>query len=173
MGRQPGHQHECAPPPCIRVTGLLHTHSCSGERPQAVCVCWRGAEHVLLHGLFQSAFGSLGRQPGHLYVCAPPPCLRIGHRAPAHTRRSRGHKPCACAGAAQSMFYSASSFNQPLAAWDVGQVTNMQVRHRPVSWSRSQGSCAHSSAQGSGHNRVRVLAPRSICSPLRAFSTSL
>jgi len=38
---------------------------------------------------------------------------------------------CACAGAAQSMFYSASAFNQPVAAWDVGQVTNMRVRRRP------------------------------------------
>jgi len=33
------------------------------------------------------------------------------------------------------MFSSAISFNQPLAAWDVGQVTNMQVRRRrPASW---------------------------------------
>ena len=33
-----------------------------------------------------------------------------------------------CAGAAQSMFYLATAFNQPVAAWDVGQVTNMNVR---------------------------------------------
>ena len=41
------------------------------------CVCWRGAEHVQLCELLQSAFGSLGRQPGHRYVCAPPPCVRV------------------------------------------------------------------------------------------------
>ena len=60
-----------------------------------------------------------------------------------------GHKPCACAGAAQYMFSSASTFNQPLAAWDVGQVINMQVRRRPASW--SQGSCTRTAAQRSGH----------------------
>ena len=56
------------------------------------------------------------------------------HRAPPHTAaQGSGHKPCACAGAAQDMFYSASSFNQPLAAWDVGQVKAMSVRRRPAS----------------------------------------
>ena len=114
--------------------------------------------------------GTLARSAA--FRCAD--ALRLSQGSCTHTAaQGSGHKPCACAGAAQSMFYSASSFNQPLAAWDVGQVTNMQVRHRPVSWSRSQGSCAHSSAQGSGHNRVRVLAPRSICSTPQAPSTSL
>ena len=32
---------------------------------------------------------------------------------------------------AQSMFGYARSFNQPVEAWDVGQVTSMQVRCRP------------------------------------------
>ena len=36
---------------------------------------------------------------------------------------------CDCA--AQSMFSRAQEFNQPVAAWDVGQVTNMKVRRRP------------------------------------------
>ena len=66
MGRRPGHQHGGAPPPCVMVTGLLHTHSCSAERPQAVCVCWRGAVYVLWSERFQPACGSLGRRPGYL-----------------------------------------------------------------------------------------------------------
>ena len=79
-----------------------------------------------------------------------PPCmcaaaLRQGHRAPAHTRRSGGHKPCACAGAAQGMFQTANSFNQPVEAWDVSQVTCMWVRRRPASG--SQGSGANTAAQ--------------------------
>ena len=57
-----------------------------------------------------------------------------------------GHKPCACAGAAQYMFSSASTFNQPLAAWDVGQVINMQVRRRPASG--SQASYTHTPLWG-------------------------
>ena len=65
-------------------------------------------------------------------TCMCAAALRQGHRAPAHTRRSGGHKPCACAGAAQSMFSRASAFNQPVEAWDVGQVTNMQVCRRPA-----------------------------------------
>ena len=39
------------------------------------------------------------------------------------TRRARA--------VAQSMLHGASAFNQPVAAWDVGQVTKMEVRHRP------------------------------------------
>ena len=38
---------------------------------------------------------------------------------------------CACAGVAQGMFEAAKVFNQPLAAWDVGQVVDMEVRRRP------------------------------------------
>ena len=38
---------------------------------------------------------------------------------------------CACGGAAQGMFYNAITFNQPVAAWDVGKVTAMRVRRRP------------------------------------------
>ena len=44
------------------------------------------------------------------------------------------------------MFSSARSFNQPVEAWDVGQVTNMWVRRRPASW--SQGSCTHTPLWG-------------------------
>ena len=39
----------------------------------------------------------------------------------------------ACAGVVQEMFNGASSFNQPVAAWDVGLVTDMRVRRRPAS----------------------------------------
>ena len=42
-------------------------------------------------------------------------------------------------GVAQWMFNSAGAFNQPLGAWDVGQVTNMQVRRRPPSSGAGEG----------------------------------
>ena len=68
-----------------------------------------------------------------LCLCAA--ALRQGHRAPAHSAAHGGdHKPCTCAGAAQSMFSSASSFNQPVEAWDVGRVISMNVRRRPASY---------------------------------------
>ena len=74
--------------------------------------------------------------------CAAALCGGVGGLRARTAAQGSGHKPCACAGAAQRMFKAASSFNQPLAAWDVGQVTNMQVRRRPASW--SQSSSAHS-----------------------------
>ena len=49
-----------------------------------------------------------------------------------HACRVAAEATCACAGAAQHMFYAASVFNQPVAAWDVGQVTSMQVRRYPI-----------------------------------------
>ena len=67
-------------------------------------------------------------------LCAA--ALPQGHRAPAHTAHTPLWGPqtvCACAGAAQSMFSWASAFNQPVEAWDVGQVTSMHVRRRPAS----------------------------------------
>jgi surface protein len=36
-----------------------------------------------------------------------------------------------CGGASQAMFFGARAFNQPVAAWDVAQVTDMTVRRRP------------------------------------------
>ena len=75
-----------------------------------------------------------------------------GLGAHAHTQLAQGssHKPCACAGVVQLMFVSASAFNQPLAAWDVGQVTEMNVRRRRPA-SGVQGSHANTAAQGSRH----------------------
>ena len=69
------------------------------------------------------------------------------------------------------MFSSASSFNQPVEAWDVGQVTTMYVRRRPASG--SQGSCTHTRRSGGHKPCVRVLARRRGCSPPQALSTSL
>ena len=53
--------------------------------------------------------------------------------APAHTAAERGvwHEPCVCADVAQGMLERANVFNQPVAAWDVGKVTNMVVRRCP------------------------------------------
>ena len=76
------------------------------------------------------------RWPGHHYAGAPPPASRLGGaRGFLRTRSYQGcsYKLCACAGAAQNMFSSTSGFNQPVAAWGVGQVTDMQVRRCPAS----------------------------------------
>ena len=77
--------------------------------------------------------------------------------------RGRGHILCACAGAAQYMFRDASSFDQCLAAWNVGRVTNMAVRRPPVCRAR-----AHIAAQGrAATSHVHVLARRRVCSTSR------
>ena len=98
--------------------------------------------------------------------------LRLNHRTPAHTAaQGGGQKLSVCAGTAQNMFYNARAFNQPLAAWDVGQVTDMQVCRCPASGS---GARAHTQLlRGAATSRVRVLARRSLCSLERALSTSL
>ena len=98
-------------------------------------MCWRGAEHILLRERFQPAFASVGRRPGHHHERAPPPCVMVTGLLRTHSCSDGVHKPCVCAGAAQSMFSYARSFNQPLAAWDVGQVKYMSVRRRPASTS--------------------------------------
>ena len=89
-------------------------------------VRWRGAGSILLRKRLQPARGSVGRWQGHQHVGAPPPARReLEGFTGALTQRARA----VCA--AQNMFYSASAFNQPVAAWDVGQVTSMLVRRRP------------------------------------------
>ena len=65
-----------------------------------------------------------------------------------HACRVAAEATRVCAGAMQNMFQYASSFNQPVAAWDVGQVTAMQVRYRPRHGREGLGgscepSCAH------------------------------
>ena len=59
-----------------------------------------------------------------------------------------------CGDVAQYMFFSASAFNQPLAAWDVGQVTDTTVvRHHPPQEPEGLGWLA----QGCPHSlRVRA-----------------
>ena len=114
--------------------------------------------------------GTLARSPP--WRCAAALRLSRGSCCTHTAAQGSGHKPCARAGAAQRMFYYASSFNGPLEAWDVGQVTGMQVRQRPASW--SQGSCAHTAAPGCvATSRAHVLARRRGCSMRRTLSTSL
>ena len=112
--------------------------------------------------------GMLARSPPWRRAAA----LRLNHRTPAHTAaQGGGHKLSVCAGTAQNMFHTARAFNQPLAAWDVGQVTDMQVCRCPASGS---GARAHTQLlRGAATSRVRVLARRSLCSMERALSTSL
>ena len=117
--------------------------------PHKPCACAGAAQNM-----FQSASSfnqsvdawNVG-QVTDMQVCCRPASGSQG--SCTHTPLWGPHKPCACAGAAQYMFSSASSFNQPVEAWDVGQVTTMQVRRRPASW--SQGSCTRTAAQRSGH----------------------
>ena len=49
----------------------------------------------------------------------PPPTAQ-----PRHAPQTE----CKCRGVAQSMFQSAALYNQPMGAWNVGKVTNMEVR---------------------------------------------
>ena len=169
MGRQPGHHHDGTRRPAYG-RGLLLTHSCSGERPQSVCVCWRGADYVPGSALFQPAFGCMGRWPGHrIHAGAPPPRVRVGGSC-AHTPAQwSGHKPCACAGAAQGMFDRATSFNQPLEAWDVSRVTDMHVRRRPA----SQSGLLRAHSCSDERPQAVCVCWRSLCSARRLLSTSL
>ena len=103
-----------------------------------------------------------------------------GFGAPAHTQLLSGAvtsrvlvTTCVRVLAAQYMFRYASAFNQPLAAWDVGQVTTMQVRCPPASGSQASCRHTHTAAQGAVRSRVRVLAWRRACSISRVLSTSL
>ena len=112
----------------------------------------------------------MGRWQGHQHAGAPPRRV-IGSGAPAHTAAKQvSHEPYVCAGAAQSMFHSATAFNQPLEAWDVGNVSSMQVRCR---LRRGLGLLCTQLPRRSATHRARVLVRRSICSTRRLFSTSL
>ena len=74
----------------------------------------------------------MGRWPGHQHAGAPPPALGDG-RCVSLTLAGWLPKQHVCVlVAAQGMFSSATAFNQPVEAWDVGQVTNMGVRRRPL-----------------------------------------
>ena len=56
------------------------------------------------------------------------------------------------------MFIYARAFNQPVEAWDVGQVTNMQVRRRPVSQDRGLLHTQLPSRSATSRARVLVVA---------------
>ena len=71
------------------------------------------------------------------------------------------HVTYACAGAAQYMFSWATAFNQPLASWDVAQVTNMGVRRRPcLGWVLLRTQLP---SEGCGTSRACVLTWRRVC----------
>ena len=56
---------------------------------------------------------------------------RRPRRVRANTSQlARTSGACARVGATQEMFEHAWAFNQPVAAWDVGKVVDMKVRHR-------------------------------------------
>ena len=85
----------------------------------------------------------------------------------APTRRARA--------AAQMMFLDARAFNQPVAAWDVGQVTSMGVRRRARvgsvrGWGGSPGRGPlrpDSFATGASTQRTRAVVRRRACSMVR------
>ena len=146
MGRQPGHIGVGESAGRIGVgRGCLdrrggwpdtHTPKCTthGQMP---CVSWRGAEHVCPGFSLQPAAEPLGRQQGPKHGGAPAAHTSVeggvsGYQGRAETGTARG-APCtgtwhACRGAAQYLFWYATSFNQPLNSWDVGTVTSMAVR---------------------------------------------
>ena len=120
-----------------------HSHSWP-ELPIAVSLCGlRGADYVQPSEAVQSVRRSLGRQPSHQHAGVMSSVRgrgRWGHCrvrgglggqcgwAQAHTWSAGFPRELACAcGAAQAMFASASNFTQPVAAWDVGRVTNMHA----------------------------------------------
>ena len=125
MGRWPGHRHAGAPPAYIRLGVPVYTQLQKGSATSRACVlAWRsGCSGVRGISISPWKRGTLARSP--TWRCA---AARVG--VLGFCARSC-HTPCACAGAAQYMFYYANSFNQPVAAWDVGKVTNMEVRRCP------------------------------------------
>ena len=193
VGRWPGHQHVGAPPStsgaregwggwpravlCHTVEDPQGAALCHRSTHSACACCVRGAESVHVCERLQPARGSVGRWPGQQHASAPPPTRReleglgwlAGGRRPfvtgALTRRARAM----CA--AQAMFLVAA-FNQPVDAWDVGKVTNMNVRRARVGsrrgWGGSPGRCPLPPEHPLG---VRVRR-RSVCSCPRALSTS-
>ena len=116
----------------------------------------------------------MGRQPGHRHDgTRRRPALGSG--APAHTQLLRGAPTKRVhAGAAQKMFEYLPSFNQPLAAWDVGQVTDMRVRRSPATGLEAPAS-THLLRGSSGERPQAVCvccARRSGCLPAQVASTS-
>ena len=105
-----------------------------GGRPHAVCVCWRGAGNVQRRELFRPAFGCMERWSGHQHGCAPPPCVS-GSCAHSCSGES-GHKPCACAGAAQGMFYFASA-TYPVSECNRLLTHRSFIAQTPSAWASS------------------------------------
>ena len=161
MGCWPGHRHAGAPPPASGLggaRGFLRTRSY--HKPCAAAISC-----AQLPGSHKPCVSACGR------VCSPPPafstspwllgtlarslpwrcaaaCVGIGRGTGellrTHNCQGGSHKPCACAGSVQEMFRYAAVFNQPLEAWDVGQVASMSVRRRPRrDWEGHRGALAH------------------------------
>ena len=99
-----------------------------------MCVCWRGAGNVQRRELFRPAFGCMERWSGHQHGCAPPPCVS-GSCAHSCSGES-GHKPCACAGAAQGMFYFASA-TYPVSECNRLLTHRSFIAQTPSAWASS------------------------------------
>ena len=93
---------------------------------------WRCAVFVQKCERLQPASQFVGCWPGEQHGSAPPPtqerCMVSG-AARLCTQLTTRHARVLWW--VQKMFHS-SGFNQPLDAWDVGQVTSFQVRRRPA-----------------------------------------
>ena len=125
----------------------------------------------------------MGCWPGHHHDGAPLPAsgaigvgvLGFGGLILWHTLEHPLSVRVRVRGVAQSMFSSASAFNQPLDAWDVGQLTTMAVRRRPGhgSWRGWGGGREAVLCHRSTHTRrACAVMLRSLCSSPRVLSTS-
>ena len=177
MGRWPGHHYAGALPPASGLGGAQGS-SCA-HTVAKVAVTSRA--RVLARRSICSAsrpfstspwkHGTLARSPACMCAAACVGIRRGQGSSCAHTAEKRGsHKPNACAGTAQGMFRNARAFNQPVAAWDVGQVTSMSVRRRPC---RGRVPLCTQLLREATTSRACVLTRRRICSGLNIIKGAL
>jgi hypothetical protein len=116
VGRSPGHGHGGAP-------------LCPRQEPEGLR--WLVGVAVLCHTLWSTHVGQVTGTLVHRRPRWEPKGLGVWPRAVLCHRSTPTLSLRVCGGAAQGMFGYTYAFNQPVAAWDVGQVTNMNVRRRP------------------------------------------
>ena len=155
----------------LRLGHRAPAHTAAQESGYKPCVCAGAAQSMF-------SYTSSFNQPLEAWDVSQVRSMRV-RRCPCVIRGSCAHtaaqgcsyNSCTCAGAVQEMFRSASSFNQHLTAWDVGQVTNMGVRCLPASGLGAPVDlCTHSS--GGWPQAVRMCWRRAGYVLLRVCNTS-
>ena len=151
-----------APPPCIRAWGSCAHTAAQGSGHKA-CACWRGADYVLRFDLFQPAFDCMGRWPGHRIHAGAP---RQGWRLLcAHTCSvERPQTVCVCL-VRRRVCLTGRALS--ISHWKPGTSARLLTCMCAAALRLSQGSCAHTAAQASGHKPCAcagaVYAPRGDC----------